>query len=517
MRLCRRQIQAHFECSNFHTHLLESLCVIERRKGKAKPVIRKALVELLDDPNHRTLNNSPFYAWKILRDLCQVYDLYQIAGPMQFSTDSFDIPFMLRIELDGCAPILSRLVKQVLGTTLEVDFSNGEERYFNDLLELCKSQFGNALDEKHFNIEWPNKDEHFTFVGGTRPKSALELALGNQGYDVPAESFGFLEGDARGQFFSPEILNSVQCIEDEKTQCMDLKDEPFVAKAFPNTYHRPLVRVKQFAGGPAPSAIKKTVGTIGIVFCGRQTAGGHDVVAGLWDMFNGKQCTNPAVRIVGFVGGSRGFFAEQMVDLTAAKVDDMRHQGGYHLFGRSQDKFCKDRDEAEKIYAILRKHGIQSLVLIGGVRTATSACVLAEFFEEQNQKERQTHPANPTLFSVVSVPMSQGGSFTNEFIEQALGFDSTSKATARLAGNTEIDGSSARKYYYFLRTMEGGEKNVSASHLTLEVGLQAKPNYILLGEECTDKKLSLKDVVSDIADMVQRRWEGPGKKNFGVS
>ena len=205
--------------------------MIERRKGKDKPVIRKALVELLDDPNHKSLNNSPFYAWKMLRDLCQIYDLYQIAGPMQFSSQSFDIPFMLRIELEGCAHILSRLVKQVLGTTLDVDFSHGEEKYFTDLLELCKSQFGNALDEKHFNIKWPAEDEHFTFVGGTRPKSALEIALGDKGYNVPTESFGFLEGDVRGQFFSPAVLESVQCIEDETTQCMDPKDEPFVSKA----------------------------------------------------------------------------------------------------------------------------------------------------------------------------------------------------------------------------------------------------------------------------------------------
>jgi len=216
------------------------------------------------------------------------------------------------------------------------------------------------------------------------------------------------------------------------------------------------------------------------------------MVAGLWDMCNGKTCASPAVRIVGFVGGSRGFFAQQMVDLTAAKVDDMRHQGGYHLFGRSQDKFCKDRIQAEEIAGILKKNNITSLILVGGVRTATSACILAEYLEELNVKEMQTNASKPTLFSVVAVPMSQGGSFTNEFIEQALGFDSTSKATARLAGNTEIDGSSARKYYYFLRTMEGGEKNVNASHLTLEVGLQAKPNYILIGEEINDKKMSLR-------------------------
>jgi diphosphate-dependent phosphofructokinase len=183
----------------------------------------------------------------------------------------------------------------------------------------------------------------------------------------------------------------------------------------------------------------------------------------------------------------------------------------------SPDKFCKNREEAEKVTSILRKNNISSLVLVGGVRTATSACFLAEYLEEKNIEELKANPTSPSLLNVVTVPMSQGGSFSNEFIEQALGFDSTSKATARLAGNTEIDGSSARKYYYFLRTMEGGEANVNASHLTLEVGLQAKPNYIIVGEECSEKKFSLKDVVSDIADMVERRSKGPGKKNFGVS
>jgi 6-phosphofructokinase len=488
------------------------LCVIERRKGKDKPVIDKALVQLLDDPHHKTLNNSPFYAWHILRELCQQYDLYQIPGPMQFDTASFDIPFMLRIELQGSAQMLANLVRQVLGTSLEVDFSKGEEKFFTDLLELCKSQFSKALDEKQCKIDWPAPGEHFNFVGGTRPKSALQIALGNRGYDVPPESFGVIEGDESGQFFSPESFANVSCTEDETTQCFKPEDEPYLKKMFPQTYGRHLVRM---TSGGKPVA-KKPMGAVGIVFCGRQTPGGHDLVAGLWDMCNGKKCGSPAVRIVGFVGGSRGFFAEQTVDLTAAKVDDMRHQGGYDLFGRSQDKFCKNREEAQKIAGILRKTGVSSLVLVGGVRTATSACILAEYLEEENKKELEKNPSNPSLLSVVTVPMSQGGSFTNEFIEQSLGFDSTSKATARLAGNTEIDGSSARKYYYFLRTMEGGEKNVNASHLTLEVGLQAKPNYILIGEECSDKKQSLKDAVSDIADMVQRRWEGK-KKNFGVS
>jgi len=494
-----------------------SLCVIERRKGKDKPVIRKALVQLLDDPNHKTLNNSPFYAWKFMRELCQHFDLYRIPGPMQFDTASFDIPFMLRIELGGSAAMLTNLVNQVLGTSkqISVDFSNGEEKFFSDLLALCKSEFKRALGEMQHKIDWPAPGEKFNFFGGTCPKSALQLKLCSKGYDVPTESFGFLEGGFEDVFFSPEVFSRIECVQEETTQCIETMDEPFIRKVCPNTYGRRLVRIAA-KGKDARNAAPNAMGTIGILFCGRQTPGGHDMVAGLWDMCNGKNCERPNVRFVGIVGGSRGFFAEQFVDLTAAKVDDMRHQGGYHLFGRTKDKFCKSREEAASIAAILSKHKITSLVLVGGVRTASSAAVLAEYLEEQNKKELADNPSNATLYSVVAIPMSQGGSFTNEFIEQAVGFDSTSKATARLAGNTEIDGSSARKYYYFLRTMEGGEKNVNSSHLTLEVGLQAKPNYIIVSEECNEKNLSLKEVVGNIADMVQRRWESAGK-NFGVS
>jgi diphosphate--fructose-6-phosphate 1-phosphotransferase len=158
-----KQSPVEWECGGVP---VTSLCVIERRKGKDKPVIRKALVELLDDPNHKTLNNSPFYAWTFLRELCQVYDLYQIPGPMQFDKDSFDIPVMLRIELGGSAPMLSKLVKQVLGTTIDVNFADGEEKYFADLLALCKSQFSKALDEKQCKIDWPAEGEHFNYVGG---------------------------------------------------------------------------------------------------------------------------------------------------------------------------------------------------------------------------------------------------------------------------------------------------------------------------------------------------------------
>ena len=168
-----------------------------------------------------------------------------------------------------------------------------------------------------------------------------------------------------------------------------------------------IVKSSTSASATAKRDVNKDMGVVGIVFCGRQTPGGHDVIAGLWDMCNGKDGSG-SVRMVGFIGGSRGFFAEQMVDLTAAKVDDIRHTGGFNLFGRTQDKFCKDRDDAEKISKILRKHGISSLVLVGGNRTCNSACNLAEYLEEQNVKEAEKNP-DAVPMKVVSVALSQGG------------------------------------------------------------------------------------------------------------
>lgn len=56
----------------------------------------------------------------------------------------------------------------------------------------------------------------------------------------------------------------------------------------------------------------------------------------------------------------------------------------------------------------------------------------------------------------------------------------------------------------------------SYSQLSFPFSALVSCSYIIVGEECSEKKFSLNDVVSDIADMVQRRWEGPGKKNFGT-
>jgi diphosphate--fructose-6-phosphate 1-phosphotransferase len=144
-------------------------------------------------------------------------------------------------------------------------------------------------------------------------------------------------------------------------------------------------------------------------------------------------------------------------------------------------------------------------VLVGGTRTHTDAAYLAEFFKKQKHST-----------TVVGVPCGIEGSMVNEFVEGCIGFDSSCKAMAQLVGNTAIDGSSARKYYYFLKMMDGsstGGKSAT-SHVALEVALMTKPNLLLLTEEVDDKRMSLRDVVNHIANIVEQR--AADGKNFGT-
>merc|ERR1712242_227515 len=55
---------------------------------------------------------------------------------------------------------------------------------------------------------------------------------------------------------------------------------------------------------------------------------------------------------------------------------------------------------------------------------------------------------------------------------------------------------------------------ISSSHLALEVALQTKPNMLLLTEEVDAKRMSLRDLVKEIADTVELRAKAGS--NFGT-
>ena len=55
-----------------------SLCVIERRKGKDEPVIRKALVEMTGPLS------QPYTEYVKIRDELRMMDYYSVTGPIQY-------------------------------------------------------------------------------------------------------------------------------------------------------------------------------------------------------------------------------------------------------------------------------------------------------------------------------------------------------------------------------------------------------------------------------------------------
>jgi pyrophosphate--fructose-6-phosphate 1-phosphotransferase len=286
-------------------------------------------------------------------------------------------------------------------------------------------------------------------------------------------------------------------------------DDAAMHKAFPNTFHSPIIHFECDKAGASATASAAEVPAselkrvaqlaekpvIGVVFCGRQSPGGHAVVAAIADL-----ATRAGGRCLGFVRGTHGLFAGEYIEVTEALLSRYRNQGGYHLLGRSADKLRTPEEQARTM-EVCNALELTGLVLIGGTHTNSDAAQLAEFLSANQTGSVTT--------AVVGVPVSIDNDLHNHFVETTLGFDSATRTYAQLVGNTCSDAASARKYWFFVRLM-----GRNMSHVTLEVGLQTKPDVVLLGEEISRRKMGLRDVVAEVADVVSAR--AVDGKNFGV-
>jgi len=290
-------------------------------------------------------------------------------------------------------------------------------------------------------------------------------------------------------------FSSLQVEESGATMCAG-EAELSAVQAYFSCIDGPLLAIKA-SGLQAPTPSTRRVG---VVFCGRQAPGCHDLLCGLTDMLE----TEAGVTVLGFVGGTRGLFAKQAIELTPDVCKPFRYAGGLELLGRTVDRINSPEDLKQAKDTCVEM-GLSGLVLVGGARTQTDAAYLAEYLRKQ---EVDT--------AVVGVPVGMEGSMINEFVEASLGFDSAAKGMAHLVGNTAIDGSSARKYYYFLKLMDGSATGckVPTSHVAVEAALQTRPNMLLLTEEVDTRRMTLRDVVKEVADMVSTRAKDG--KHFGT-
>jgi pyrophosphate--fructose-6-phosphate 1-phosphotransferase len=233
---------------------------------------------------------------------------------------------------------------------------------------------------------------------------------------------------------------------------------------------------------------------VGIVFSGGPAAGGHNVIAGVFDAI----CKwNPESLLVGFLDGPSGIIDNQYRILDKAQIDLVRNQGGFDLLGSGRTKIETEEQFSKSLNTCVT-HGLDGLVIIGGDDSNTNAALLAEYFAVREAP-----------CAVVGVPKTIDGDLKNEWVDTSFGFDSASKTYSELIGNILKDASSQRKYYFFIKVM-----GRTASNLVLECALRTHPHLALISEEVAAKQSSLNEIVKEIADLIEERAKG--KKHHGV-
>ena len=186
--------------------------------------------------------------------------------------------------------------------------------------------------------------------------------------------------------------------------------------------------------------------------------------------------------------GPAGFINHQYMELTANYIQQYRNTGGFDIIGSGRTKL-ETIDQFDQGLKILRELNIKALVIIGGDDSNTNAAVLAEYYKEIGADVQ-----------VIGVPKTIDGDLKNQWIETSFGFDTATKVYSEMIGNIQRDCNSSKKYYHFIKLM-----GRSASHIALECALQTQPNICIISEEVQAKRMTLDNIVSQIAYFIAER------------
>lgn len=287
----------------------------------------------------------------------------------------------------------------------------------------------------------------------------------------------------------PKILQDIDLVRFVgNTKTTSVKDDAEIHKLFPNTYGHPIVTGK--VGEKRTSPPKR----VGVVLSGGQAAGGHNVITGLLDAL---LKLNKESKLIGFLGGPSGIIDNKTKELTPQVVSSYRNQGGFDLIGSGRTKIETSEQLNQALHTV-RHHQLDALVVIGGDDSNTNAAVLAEYFISHDQGT-----------AVIGVPKTIDGDLKNSFLATSFGFDTACKTYSELIGNIARDALSAKKYTHFIKLM-----GRSASHIALECALATHANITLIGEEVADKKMTLAQLTSHVADIIAQRSEKG--MNYGI-
>jgi pyrophosphate--fructose-6-phosphate 1-phosphotransferase len=210
--------------------------------------------------------------------------------------------------------------------------------------------------------------------------------------------------------------------------------------------------------------------TLGVVFSGGPSPGGHNVIAGLYDA---AKNANSQTRIFGFLLGPDGIIENEAIEITGSLVDSYRNLGGFTMIKTGRGKI----DTKEKMALskeTCKNLGLDALVIVGGDDSNTNAAFLAQ---ELIKDRIQVIGVPKTIDGDIQVRDAEG----SVLCAMSFGFHTAARAFANAISNLCTDSSSDVKYWHICKVM-----GRVASHLALEVALQTHANMTLIGEDLSD-------------------------------
>eukprot|EP00658_Telonema_sp_P-2_P013739 TRINITY_DN1520_c0_g1_i1.p1 TRINITY_DN1520_c0_g1~~TRINITY_DN1520_c0_g1_i1.p1 ORF type:complete len:1049 (-),score=294.22 TRINITY_DN1520_c0_g1_i1:80-3226(-) len=308
---------------------LTSLMNMERRSGREKPVIKKALTEL-DGP--------VFKVFASIREYWTTHDAYRTPGPIQFGTASSDSyrPYHL-------------LYERGFGVQKEHTQNPGAELEDGRVLNYSTLQ----MEQLERSLSLPDVLGGQTSVCTPKPRMAhTEGSQASIDHVLLDKLYPHISKASRVHVSKPKMGQTA-------TQ----------------------LPIGTLAGQPytEPTPLK-----VGLVFMGRQTPGGHDAVQGMYDSL---QKHHSSSELLAFVGGSKALISGEYRVITQERMKWYKSQGGIEMVGRSTDRltlvedFGKARETCESL-------GLDALVMLGGCFTMIHASNLAEWFVEQKVETR---------------------------------------------------------------------------------------------------------------------------------
>lgn len=207
-------------------------------------------------------------------------------------------------------------------------------------------------------------------------------------------------------------------------------DAELLARVLPKTFAQPLLALRA-ASGTEATGTDALVGSgavrVGVVFCGRQAPGVHNV---LWGLQRGLKRLNAASVCLGFEAGTQGMFVGRAVELTDERLDLYRNQGGMDCLGRSSDQ-VRTPAQLTATAETCHKLKLAGLVMVGGTHTQADVALVAEHFASTGLNTR-----------VVGVPSGIDGDLPAKFVEASVGFHTATSLYAQLIGNLATDANS---------------------------------------------------------------------------